>query len=161
MTWTGPLVVVVLGRPAPQGSKRHVGHGVLIESSKHVKPWRVAVAAATAAAIADAARALGGAQIAADAAWRVDLVFTMQRPRAHYRTGRNAGQLRDNAPTLPVVMPDLDKLVRSTLDGIATGDAIANDSRVVELHAVKTYPGGHLDALDEPGVVITLREAHQ
>lgn len=32
----------VLGVPAPQGSKRHVGRGVLVESSKALGPWRVA-----------------------------------------------------------------------------------------------------------------------
>ena len=30
--------------PAPQGSKRHVGKGVMVESCKHVKPWRLLVA---------------------------------------------------------------------------------------------------------------------
>ena len=30
----------VLGLPAPQGSKRHVGEGRMVESSKRVKPWR-------------------------------------------------------------------------------------------------------------------------
>lgn len=29
----------VIGLPAPQGSKKHVGHGVMVESSKKVKPW--------------------------------------------------------------------------------------------------------------------------
>jgi Holliday junction resolvase RusA-like endonuclease len=33
----------VIGLPAPQGSKRHVGKGVMIEMSKNVKPWREAV----------------------------------------------------------------------------------------------------------------------
>ena len=33
----------VLGEPAPQGSKRHVGHGILLEQSKKVKPWREAI----------------------------------------------------------------------------------------------------------------------
>ncbi|QDH92357.1 RusA-like resolvase [Gordonia phage Spooky] len=32
------------GIPAPQGSKRHVGNGILIESSKRVGPWRAVVA---------------------------------------------------------------------------------------------------------------------
>ena len=31
----------VPGIPAPQGSKRHVGHGVMVESSARVKSWRV------------------------------------------------------------------------------------------------------------------------
>ena len=34
----------VVGVPAPQGSKRHVGRGILVESSKKVGPWRDAVA---------------------------------------------------------------------------------------------------------------------
>ena len=34
----------VLGVPAPQGSKRHVGRGVLVESSNALGPWRDAVA---------------------------------------------------------------------------------------------------------------------
>jgi len=43
----------VLGVPAPQGSKRHVGRGVLVESSKALGPWRDAVAwAARDAAVA-------------------------------------------------------------------------------------------------------------
>lgn len=29
----------VLGLPAPQGSKTHVGEGRMVESSKRVKPW--------------------------------------------------------------------------------------------------------------------------
>ena len=30
------IEIKVIGLPAPQGSKRHVGHGVMIESSKKV-----------------------------------------------------------------------------------------------------------------------------
>lgn len=150
-----PLVVVVHGKPAPQGSKRLVGHGVLIESSKHVKPWRTAVAFA----VADAIRAAQAGPASANAAWAVDLIFTMQRPRNHFRGGKHADELRADAPRAPAVTPDLDKLIRSTLDGLADGGAVPNDSHVVELHAVKTYPAGHIDSLDSPGVVITLREA--
>ena len=37
-------VITVEGiEAAPQGSKRHVGRGIMIESSKRVKPWRDAV----------------------------------------------------------------------------------------------------------------------
>ena len=42
--------------PAPQGSKRHVGNGRMVESSAKVKPWREAVrqeALATGLAISD------------------------------------------------------------------------------------------------------------
>ena len=32
--------VIVYGTAAPQGSKRHVGNGVMLESSKRLRPWR-------------------------------------------------------------------------------------------------------------------------
>jgi hypothetical protein len=35
-----------IGDPAPQGSKRHVGGGRLVESSKRVAPWRDTVLSA-------------------------------------------------------------------------------------------------------------------
>jgi len=127
----------------------------LIESSPHVKPWRQSVAFAC----RDAWRAANGDQLPSlKAAYAVWLVFTMQRPLNHYRSADPGKPLRENAPGVPAVTPDLDKLVRSTLDGMTDSGTLPNDSRVVELHAVKTYPAGHLDALDEPGVVITLTE---
>lgn len=43
----------VYGEPAPQGSKRHVGGGRMIESSAKVKPWRQDVVAAAREAMAD------------------------------------------------------------------------------------------------------------
>jgi len=153
-----PLVVVVHGKPAPQGSKRLVGQGHLIESSAGVKPWRQTVAFAC----RDAWRTANGDQLPNfKAAYAVALVFTMARPLNHYRSGKAGNPIRDGAPAIPAVTPDLDKLIRSTLDGLADSGAIVNDSRVVEIAAVKTYPAGHLDALDVPGVVITLREIGQ
>lgn len=51
------LRIVVYGQPAPMGSKRFMGtrggKGVLVESSKAVKPWREAVKHAAIAAIPD------------------------------------------------------------------------------------------------------------
>ena len=47
------LTVIVYGTPAPQGSKRHVGHGRMIEQSKRVKPWRNDVKAAAETAIVE------------------------------------------------------------------------------------------------------------
>ena len=43
----------VSGTPAPQGSKRHVGGGRMIESSKKVEPWREAVARVASAHLLD------------------------------------------------------------------------------------------------------------
>lgn len=144
------LAVIVQGRPAPQGSKRHVGGGRMVESSAAVGPWRDAVRAATTAAIAD------HGWTPADEPTGLSVVYTMARPAGHYRSGRHAHLLRDNAPDRPTTRPDLDKLLRSTLDALVDAGALVDDARVVTVWAAKTYPDGDLDALDSPGAVILL-----
>lgn len=163
---TRRLVVVVHGIPAPQGSKRHVGNGVLVESSAAVRPWRDAVRAATETALGwnpnEVVRAVDDPEGDPWAPGRLDaveldVVFTLARPASHYRTGKHADQVKPNAPEQPVGRPDVDKLIRSTLDALTDSGALVDDARVVDVHAVKTYPGGHLDALDTPGAVLVLR----
>jgi Holliday junction resolvase RusA-like endonuclease len=147
------LTVVVHGVPGPQGSKRHLGGGRLVESSAKVGPWRAVV---TAAAV-EAVRTSIGWDLGRLDPVEVAVVFTLTRPASHYRTGKRRAELRETAPVDPVGRPDLDKLIRSTLDALTDAGALVDDARVVELRAVKCYPGGHLDALDTPGAVITLR----
>ncbi len=122
------IEIDVIGTPAPQGSKRHVGGGRMVESSKKVKPWRSAVAA-------EALNHTFGP-------WPyvgVAVTFRLKRPKSHYRTGRFADQLRADAPRYPAKYPDLDKLCRSTLDGLKAGQAFADDSQVVVLEARKVF----------------------
>ncbi len=144
------LHIRVNGIPAPQGSKRHVGNGRMVEQSKAVGPWREAVRAQAQAAIGPRWRALDGPV-------DVSLVFTFPRPNAHYGTGRNAGKLKPSAPRFPATRRrgDIDKLVRAVLDGITQGGAIADDGLVVMLDAVKLYP---VDG-QAPGADIWIREA--
>lgn len=144
------ITITVHGLPAPQGSKRHVGGGVMIESSKKVKPWRQDVKHA-ALAITEAVD--GWAVL--DGPLAVSMVFTFDRPKGHYRTGRNAHLLRDAAPTRPAGMPDLSKIVRSTEDAL-TGAVWKDDARVVEYARLgKFYAGTDaLDVLTSPGCVI-------
>lgn len=103
----------------------------MIESSKKVKPWREAVKWAVIDADLD--------EMAIDGPVALTLVFYLQRPRGHYGTGRNAGQLKASAPRWPATRPDLDKLARSTLDGLADAGVISNDSRIVTLSLEKRY----------------------
>lgn len=145
------LVVVVSGRPAPQGSKRHVGNGRMVESSQAVGPWRDAVRMTAAAAL------VGSGWVAGSRPLTLEVVFTMPRPRAHYRGGRHADEVRADAPRHPTKRPDLDKLLRSTLDALTDAGAVDDDANVVRILALKTYPLNDLDALDTPGAVITLR----
>jgi Holliday junction resolvase RusA-like endonuclease len=148
-----PLVVrlnpiTVRGLPAPQGSKRHVGKGVMVESSKHVKPWREAVKHAALEVVGDDFAPLDGPLL-------VSMVFSFARPKGHYRTGRNADLLRDSAPLFPHGKPDVSKLARSTEDAL-TGIVWSDDSRIVEYELLaKRYAGSVMgDVLTGPGCVI-------
>lgn len=113
----------VLGTPAPQGSKKAItgrnGKVRLIESSKAVKPWRLDVQAA-------ALDTFGNGNLLHEAV-HVTLEFWVTRPAS-------APKWRFWAPK----MPDLDKLTRSTLDGL-TGIAFVDDGQVASLYATKRY----------------------
>ncbi|RAO26495.1 Crossover junction endodeoxyribonuclease [Micromonospora saelicesensis] len=148
---TAPLLTITAyGLPAPQGSKRHVGRGVMVESSKNVKPWREAVKAA-----ALDMRPSGWRPI--DAPLVVSMVFTFARPKGHYRTGRNAHLLRDAAPVRPATVPDLSKLIRSTEDALTDAGIWRDDCLVVRYTDTgKAYPAGDELALTSPGVVIRI-----
>src|SRR5690606_17977873 len=126
------LTVRVHGIPAPQGSKRHVGNGRMIESSKKVGPWRDAVKAAILAAT-------GRRPTTVDGPVQVDVTFILPRPKGHYGTGRNAGKVRTSAPPEPTTKPDLDKLMRSTLDALTDVGVLRDDAQVVRIYAAKVY----------------------
>ena len=133
-----------LGLPAPQGSKRHVGEGRMVESSKRVKPWRRQVAAAY-------VDHDFGDMLIGPVTLTVD--FYLPRPKSHYGTGRNAGILKDSAPAEHLTMPDLDKLVRALGDAL-TRLAWRDDSQIVAWHAYK-----HYTTPEHPvGATITIRE---
>jgi len=131
-----PAVVLALfvpGRPAPQGSKRHVGRGILVESSKACGPWRTVVAY-------HAGQVYTGAPL--DGPLAVRLEFVMPRP---------AG-LPKRKPTPPMTKrPDTDKLSRAILDAL-TGVAWRDDSQITDLRGTKRY--AELD--EQPGVHIHL-----
>jgi Holliday junction resolvase RusA-like endonuclease len=141
------ITIEVRGLPAPQGSKRHVGRGIMVESSKAVGPWREAVRAETQRVLAFSAISGGGFQSAV----HVDITFYLTRPRGHYGTGRNAERLRDSAPLWPSGRPDVDKLARSVLDGLTAGGAWRDDAQVAVLIVRKIYGW-------QPGCRIELRD---
>ena len=136
------ITIRVYGLPGPMGSKRFVGlsksgKGLMIESSKAVKPWREAVKWA---AIQSGARGLDGPL------W-VSMVFTIKKPKSAPKRKR----------TWPATKPDLSKLARSTEDALTDSGVWADDARVVEyLRLAKVYPGEDRDALDRPGCLITI-----
>lgn len=141
---TQHIAIKVHGLPGPQGSKRHVGGGRMIESSKKVKPWRAAVEAAALAELATR-----DTWTPFDGPVKVRVCFTLPRPASHYRTGRNAHLLKDSAPAYPTGRNtgDIEKHVRSTHDALTSAGVWTDDSLVVSLRTDKTYgpePGAYL-----------------
>ena len=75
------------------------------------------------------------------------LDFRMQRPRSHYRNLQ--GDIRAAArDELPIVAPDLDKLIRAVLDSL-TGIVYRDDAQVWSVVASKRYA-------EQPGVDIVI-----
>lgn len=127
----------VFGVPGPQGSKRHVGGGRMIESSKKVAPWREAVKWAA----LEAMRKAGIEKFTGPV--RLLIVFTLPRPKSASK--RKA--------LWPAARPDLSKLVRSTEDAITDAGVWADDGRVVSMVVDKTYPTDpDLSALAEAAI---------
>lgn len=134
------IAITAYGRPAPQGSKRHVGNGVMREMSKYVAPWREDVRHAALNVIA----ATPG-WVPLDGPLLVEMVFTMRKPASAPKRRR----------TWPQSAPDLSKLLRSTEDALTSAGVWRDDSRVVEYkRAAKVFPGEDRDALSAPGAVI-------
>jgi crossover junction endodeoxyribonuclease RusA len=136
------IKIEVFGNPAPQGSK-NIYHGRLVEQSvKTLKPWRKAIAQACHDSITDDHIFLLGPV-------SVEIDFYLSRPHSVKMTKR----------AYPIVAPDLDKICRSTLDGISqglngkVGDGLiwGDDALVVVLIARKYYADDRL-----PGADITI-----
>jgi len=111
---TNFLSVFIPGHPAPQGSKRHVGGGIMIESCKRTKPWRSDIRSGLLDANGQPLRFFEGAV-------NVQLVFIMPRPLSAPK--------RTTPPATK--KPDLDKLTRAVFDAIGSAGIWRDDSQVV------------------------------
>jgi Holliday junction resolvase RusA-like endonuclease len=154
----------VYGTPGPQGSKRHVGNGRMIESSKKVKPWRQDVKAAAEAFIATlptwaniappakAFRIIPTGEISClslplDVPLRLRMVFTLPKPKSAPKRRR----------TWPSAKPDVSKLARSTEDALVDAGLLRDDARIVDYaRLAKVFPGEDPEALASPGVWIEI-----
>ena len=136
---TEALRVVVHSSAAPQGSKRHVGRGIMIESSKRVKPFRQDVRFA--------------ALEAKPNDWKMDgpffirVHFLFVRPKSHFTS---KGALTKSAPLYPTGrnVGDIEKLLRAVHDALSEV-LFTDDSQVVECHCFKAYA-------TEPATIISL-----
>lgn len=113
------FTLFVRGKPQPQGSKRHVGGGVMIEAVRGLAAWRIDVRDALNEAWHEEPR---------DGAVMVNLAFLFLRPKSVSEKKR---------PHM-TVKPDTDKLARAVLDAM-TSVVIRDDAQVVTLAASKMY----------------------
>lgn len=125
--------------PAPQGSKRHVGNGVMIESSKNVKPWRFLVQ--------QAAVATGHPIIQGPIS--LSCTFLFPRPKSHFTA---KGTLKDSAPIFHTVKPDGSKCLRSTEDALVDAGLIQDDALIAISSHTKRYAGKG----EHPGAIISI-----
>jgi crossover junction endodeoxyribonuclease RusA len=127
----------IFGRPAAQGSKRHVGNGRFIEASRFLPEWRQTVSS-------------GATEVARLCEW-----VTLDGPvEAHlvFYIGRPASVKAEERP-YPIKPPDLDKLSRAVCDSLTDAGIWEDDGQVVKLVCEKVY----VDPADS-GVSIIVRK---
>lgn len=141
----------VFGTPGAQGSKKgfaikkggaYTGSVALSENSKKVAPWRSDVKDA-------AEKAVGPDWVPWEQPCEVAVRFIFKRPKSHYRTGRNAHLLRDNAPIFVTghSQGDIDKLFRSTFDAITASGLWKDDAYAARIQMSEKIYGDREGAL--------------
>lgn len=124
------LTFDVVGVPATQGSmhaRNIAGRAIIIQGGDptrraKLQDWRHAIASEARRALENA-----GDPPPIDQPVRLELLFRLPRPKS-----------TPKRVTRPHRKPDLDKLVRLACDAL-TGIVWADDARVTDLHATKTY----------------------
>ena len=130
-------LIIVKGKPAPQGSKVSTRYGGMREASQYVMPWRNQIVSACIEQKINCGNII-------ETPVEMFIEFQFHRPQGHYGTGRNEGILKKSAPQYPITRStgDIDKLCRSTLDGLSIpsgGILLRDDSLVVRLKATKSF----------------------
>ncbi|MCJ7663068.1 MAG: RusA family crossover junction endodeoxyribonuclease [Desulfobacterales bacterium] len=124
----------VPGLPAPGGSKkvflnRKTGKPIVTDAGgKANKDWRAVVALTAGERFH---KPLSGPI-------KLHIIFYLPHPQAHYRTGKNNGVLKENAPLWHEKRPDGLKLRRSVEDAL-TGIAWIDDSQIAVGTEEKRY----------------------
>lgn len=148
---TAPLMFTAYGNPQPQGSYIQ---GTSKEGKRYFRPdnplslpWREVMQTAAEYA-ANAMMEPGSRQVIFTGPVTVEAIFWLDRPKGHYRTGRFAHLLRDDAPEFPhrgshggrgATSHDVDKYARALLDAMTLALVYADDCQVIRLVVEKLY----------------------
>ena len=135
------ITVHVFGTPKPKGSPKVVTRGkggvprpfpLVLHDTTESRSWATEVGQAAVLVMQRTA----GAEMFVGQALLVRAVFRLVRPTGHF--GKKG--LRPGAPAFPATKPDLDKLLRNTMDPLE-GVVFDGDSRIAAFDARKVYCG--------------------
>ena len=94
-----PKMIVVRGKPAPQGSKVSTRYGGIREASQLVMPWRNQIVSAC------IEQKINNGEIIEQPV-EIFIDFLFHRPQGHYGSGRNEKNLKPSAPNYPTTYRD-------------------------------------------------------
>jgi Holliday junction resolvase RusA-like endonuclease len=137
----------VAGDPQPKGSTRSfyvkkIERVVTTTTNKNTKQWQLRIA--TEAQRANESRSVSFFKPDKDCGYEVEAMFLFTRPKSLPK------KVRTNTKR-----PDLDKLVRALLDGLAD-ILLPDDSQVTSIRAAKRY----IEPGETPGAEIKVRRSH-
>lgn len=133
---TPRLDLFVPGRPVPQGSKtafvsKSTGRPIVVDKDVRLPQWRMKVTTY--------AMDMLGITPPLEGPVGIRIIFTLDRPKSHFGTGKNATKVKPSAPPFPATMPDIDKLIRAILDGLTDARVWLDDGQVVWCQATKVW----------------------
>lgn len=120
------FVMPIPGRP---GTSAKDYRGIITDDNPKGKAWMKTVAA-YARTVHTGPPLTGPLQM--------DVTFTLEHPKGHFGTGKNAGTLKDSAPEHHITRPDTTKLLRCLEDALSEV-LYADDGQIVCQHVVKEY----------------------
>jgi hypothetical protein len=148
------LTIRAYGRPAPQGSKELGTGGALLESSAYLPAWRQAIRIAAFRAYADAG--IPAAALPVFARGRgviIERCVFLLEPQ----------QCRAAGTDEPLEKPDIDKLLRATLDALGgatdpkhSARLFADDSQVVGIDGLRKARIAPISGYERAGAIIVV-----
>lgn len=144
-----PLTFVVLGDPKGQPRPKAFafkGHARVYDPGT-AENWK--------SQIAEAVRQAGAVGIMIPHPLSVTIHCHFRRPKGHYRTGKNAAELKADAPTWHTNKPDFDNVAKAACDALTHLGVWKDDAQVVRATVIKRYSDG------APRTLITIMEAQE
>lgn len=134
----------IIGTPKPQPRPRAFSRGgrAGVYNPKTADAWKATIAASL----------VEYRDLQLEGRIWLNLEFRMLRPKSHFGTGRNAENLKKQAPDHHIQKPDIDNLVKSTMDAITNLGLWRDDCQVDNLITRKVWVD------DDPGVNIIIEQ---